>query len=116
AAVDLDGQRLAVCISQQGLWTCSLAVDQPTGSLGIEADHPVPDDLQGHVAQQRRLRARAAVVDRSQRQQATGLGRVLAPTREAAKLTAAKIRAKGNGVWRGELQRSPDRITSPPRR
>ena len=102
AAVDLRRQRLAVRVGEQGLGTRGLAVEQPVGPTGVEAQHPVPDDLQGEVAQQRRFRARAAIVDRGQRQQTTGLARVLAPPRQATKLRGVVVGAKGDSARHGE--------------
>jgi hypothetical protein len=106
--VDLCGQGLAVFVGQQRRGAGRLAVEQSCRPLGVETHHPVAHDLQGHVAQPRRLRARAAVVDRRQRQQTTGLGGVLAAPRKAPKLGAGEIRTQGDGARHGE----PPMLTS----
>ena len=66
-------QRLTLGRPQLRRRATRLAVDQPRGTLGVEAHHPVPNDLQRHAADFRRLAAGIAVIDRRQRQQPTGL-------------------------------------------
>jgi hypothetical protein len=79
-----------------------LAIAKSLRPLGVETQNPVAHDLQGHVAKPRCLRARAAVVDRRQGQQTTGLGGVLAAPRKTQKLDAGKIRTQGDGARHGE--------------
>ncbi len=71
-------------------------------------NHPVPHTLQRDVADQPRLRARAAIGDRAQGQQATGLGGILAPPRQAAQFGSRKVQTKRDGARHGE----PPRTTS----
>ncbi len=96
AAVDQRRKRLAVRISEQRLGARGLAIDQPIGSIGVEAQHPVADDLQCHVTQPRGLRASAAIMDRRQCQPTTRLGRTLAPSRQTAKIGGAEIQTQGD--------------------
>jgi hypothetical protein len=101
AAVDLRGQRLAVRVGQQGRGAGRLAVAQSLRPLGVEPHDPVAHDLQRDMAQPRCLRARAAVVDRRQRQQTTGLGGVLAAPRQPAKLGSVEVGPQGDGTCHG---------------
>ena len=101
AVVDLRRQRLAMRVGEQGLGTCCLAVDQSVGSVRVEAQHSIADDLQRDGAQQRRLRTRSTVVDRRQGQQTAGLGRVLAPPCKAAQSASTEIETKGDGTRHG---------------
>ncbi len=98
AALDDLEQGSAVRFSQPRSGTRRLAVAQPIRPLGVEPDHPVAHDLQRDVAQVRRLRAAAAIVDHRQRQQATRLGCILAAPRQAAQVRGREIRAKSDGV------------------
>ena len=102
ATVDLRGQRLVVRVRQQRRRPRRATVDQPVRTVGIEAHYPVADDLQGDMAQPRRLRARAAIIDRRQSKQAPGLGRVLAPPRQATEVGGAEIGTKANCAWHSE--------------
>ena len=54
-----------------------LAVDQARWPLGVEPHHPVPNDLQRHVANPGCLRARRPIINRRQGQQPTGLWPIL---------------------------------------
>ena len=60
-------------------------IEKPYRPLGVEAHDPVTHDLQGDVAETRRLRARDAVVDRRQGEQKPVLTGVLARPCQAAK-------------------------------
>lgn len=59
-AVDLGSQRLAMRISQQRRRARHLSVAQLFRPFGVELHHSVAHDLQGDIADQRRLRARVA--------------------------------------------------------
>ena len=50
-----------------------LAGQEALGSPGVEAQHPVPHDLQCHAADPSRLGAGTPIVDRGQSQKAAGL-------------------------------------------
>ena len=108
AAVDLRCQRLAVLVAQQRGAARRLAAAQPVRPLGVEPYHPVAHDLQGDVAKLRRLRAHAAVVDRRQCQQTTGLRGILAPPCQPPQVRRAEIRTQGDGTRHGE----PPMLTS----
>ena len=58
------------------------AVQKAVGTLGIEAQDPVAQGLQPHATDLSGLGARAAVVDRRQRQQAAGLRPIFALARQ----------------------------------
>ena len=62
---------------------------QPVRSAGVEAQHPVANDLQTDAADPR-IRPAATIVDLGQRQQTTALGRVPGPLREARSETLSK--------------------------
>lgn len=79
-----------------------LAVAQPIRLLGVEPNHPVPHDLQCHVAEQRGFRAAAAIIDHCPRKHATRLRRILAASREAAQSGCIEVRTKSDGVRHGE--------------
>ncbi len=102
AAVDLRGQCLAMRLGQPRRRARRLAVAQPIRPLGVEPRHPVPRTLQRDVAEPRRLRAPATIVDRRQGQQPPGLSSLLAAPRQAAKDGGVKISTKGNRARHGE--------------
>jgi len=68
-----------------------LAVEQARRPIGVEPHHPVPDDLQPYATHLRRCAARAAGVDRRQRQKPPRLIGVLADTRQPAKAGGIEI-------------------------
>ena len=73
-----------------------LAVDQTRRTLGVERQHPVAHRLQADAADLGRLAARAAVVDRRQRQQSTGLRRIPRPFRQRPQLHRRDVLPKPN--------------------
>jgi len=102
AALDDLQQGGAMRCVQERCGARRLTVAQPVRPLGVEPDHPVPHDLQRHVAEQRGLRAAAAIIDHCQRKQATRLRRILAAPRKAPKSRSREVRAKGDGIRHGE--------------
>lgn len=90
--------------AHSGRRTGRLAVDQPARSLGIEAHHPVANDLEADAADAGPVAAGPAIVDRRQRQQTARLvGRPGSTT-----ITAAPSQAEGpvpavHGVVRWRL-------------
>ena len=71
--------------------TRSLAVLQALRPFRIEAQHPVPDDLQTHTRKARRIRTTMTVVDHRKRQKATALRPVPAPLRNTTKTSRSEI-------------------------
>ena len=55
ADFDRRPQRRAVCLVQLRRLAGRLAGDQPVRTMGVELDHPIPNDLQCHPADRRRL-------------------------------------------------------------
>jgi len=76
AGLDDLSQRRELDWRQLGLGAGSCAVDQPVGPGLVEAVDPVPQSLAVHAADLRRARPRQTVIDRRDRQQPAGLGRV----------------------------------------
>jgi hypothetical protein len=103
AAFQHCGQCYPMSRGQQRGGTFSTTVDQPWRPLGVEAQHPVADDLQGDAAQLRRLRAGAAIADDGERQKSPGLRGILAAAGEAPELLASEVRAKGDDAWHDVL-------------
>lgn len=68
-----------------------LAVDQPGRTFRVEAQHPVPDDLQPDTADPRCLGPRPALRDHRQCQQPTHLLCVPTVPRQPAQIVAAQI-------------------------
>lgn len=66
-------QRRAVLRRQPRRLPRRLAGDEPRGTMSVELENPVPDDLKRHAADLRRFPPRRPVVNRRQRQKSTGL-------------------------------------------
>ena len=64
-------------VVELGRRTRRLGVNQSPGSIGIEPHHPIPDHLKPDTADPRRIRARAALVNLSQREATATLCRIL---------------------------------------
>ena len=73
-------------------WPGGLRSKRP---VGVEAHHPIPDDLEPHAADPRGLRSARAVVDR-QSQQSSRLRRVPARPRKTAQIVSSMIRPQDN--------------------
>ena len=71
--------------------TRSLPVLQTLRPFRIEAQHPVPDDLQPDTCKTRRIRTTMTVVNHRKRKQATGLRSIPAPLSQTAQLLSIKI-------------------------
>ena len=71
AALDHQGDCLALAIIQLGRLAWRLSVQQPIGAMRVEPQHPVPDDLYTDAADLGRLGAGRAVVDRCKSQKPT---------------------------------------------
>jgi hypothetical protein len=59
-------QRRQMLVVQPRRLPFGLAIDQPVGTMRVEPEHPVADNLQPDAADPRRLSARGPVVDRCQ--------------------------------------------------
>ena len=97
-----SGESPALLLVQLGAVPRRLAVDQPLGTELVEAQHPVTDDLEGDAADPGRIRSRAAIVDLSQRQKATGLGGILALFGEPPQPRTVEIPAQCDRHSHGE--------------
>jgi len=102
ARLDSLRQGLALGGIEQRRLAGRLAVDQPRRALGIERQHPVAHRRQSDAADLGRLAARAAVVDRRQRQQPPGLGGVRRPLRQRAQLRRLVILPQPNRSRHGK--------------
>jgi hypothetical protein len=69
-----DGlQGLSVLLREPWQGARRSAGEEAFRSPGVEAQHPIAHDLQGHAANLSRLGARGPIIDRRQRQKAPGL-------------------------------------------
>ena len=102
ARLDSLRQGLALGGIEQRRLAGRLAVDQPRRARGIERQHPVAHRRQSYAADLGRLAARAAVVDRRQRQQPPGLGGVRRPLRQRAQLRRLVILPQPNRSRHGK--------------
>ena len=115
-ALDHRRQGLPLGCVQSPRRTRRLAVDQAVGAARVEFHHPVAHDLQAHPADPRRVAARAAVVDRRQRQPPPRLIRVAGPPRALPKISRGEVRTQRQGGTMANLVLfAPFRITSAPR-
>src|SRR5260370_11656927 len=81
-----------MCVVQLRWLAGSLAVDQPVRTMDIELDHPIPNDLQCHPADRRRLGPPRPVIDGGQRQKTARLRRILCTPCNGAQAQRIKIR------------------------
>ena len=92
----------AMLVLQTGRLAGRLAVEQARRPIGVEPDHPVPDDLQPYAAHLGRLGARAPGVDRRQRQKSASLIGILAIARQPPKAGSIEVQTKRNRQRHGE--------------
>src|ERR1700688_5096041 len=97
AALDDRGERRPMRVVKPGWLSRRLAVDQTLRPLGVELQHPIPNDLERHPADPGRLRARRAFVYRRQRQKPTRLPPVLRSLGSRSHRLSIKIGTKRNG-------------------
>ena len=97
AVLDHRRQCRPMRVARPGRLAGGLAVDQPAGTLGVEPQHPVPDDLQRHPADPGRLGPRRPVVDGRQRQQAAGLRGILGLPRRGPQVGGVEIAPQRDG-------------------
>ena len=97
AALERRRQRRPVGVAQPRRLARSLAVDQPLRAMGIELQHPVPDDLPRHAADPRRLGPRRSVVDGGHRQKAPRLRGILRPSCRRTQTRRVEIAPERDG-------------------
>src|SRR5689334_2944477 len=99
--------------------TRRLAVDQSIRAIGVELQHPVPDDLSRHPANLCGLGTRRPVIDGRQRQQSAHLIGVLALARRYTDRPRVIIRAQwdrhGKTPRFASLESDPLRVGEAPR-
>src|SRR5262249_44753996 len=62
--LDHAGDGLPLSVVELGRLSCRLAIQETVRTAGVEAQHPVPDDLKSDTADLGRLGARCPIVDR----------------------------------------------------
>src|SRR5438445_4574847 len=63
ATLDHAGDGLPLSVVELGRLSCRLAIQETVRTAGVEAQHPVPDDLKSDTADLGRLGARCPIVD-----------------------------------------------------
>jgi hypothetical protein len=91
-------QRRAVLRRQPRRLPRRLAGDEPRGTMSVELENPVPDDLKRHAADLRRFPPRRPVVNRRQRQKSTGLAPSLDFLASRRSSAASKSSRSGIGI------------------
>src|SRR6266480_5791848 len=84
-------QRRAMCLGQLRRLAGRLAGDQPIKTSGVELHHPIPNDLQCHSADRRRLGPPRPVIDGGQGQKTARLRRILRTPCNGAQARRIKI-------------------------
>lgn len=111
-------------VFQLGRLAGRFLVEKPTRPLGVEANYPVPDDLNPHPAECRGLASSAPRVDRAKGQQAAGLAGVFALAGQTPQSrgvivgaaaghesTSRTSKATAEAYSEAELQSRPDKRT-----
>ena len=96
SGLDHRDQRRAVRVVQPTRLAGRLAVDQAVGSLGIELQHPIANDLKCHATDLGSLGPRRPIIDCSQRQKAARLSGILRLPCCSAQPRRVKITPKRN--------------------
>jgi hypothetical protein len=104
-ALDNPGQRSALPIVEFGRMARRLAVNQPSRPFSIEPQHPIPDHLQPDTADPRRIRARAAIINRGQGEKAAALSRILRRLGQSPQTRTIKVFPQTNRCTHGEPPR-----------
>src|SRR5215831_7395000 len=63
ATLNHAGDGLPLSVVELGRLSCRLAIQETVRTAGVEAQHPVPDDLKSDTADLGRLGARCPIVD-----------------------------------------------------
>src|SRR5215813_10521808 len=93
ATLDHAGDGLPLNVVELGRLSCRLAIQETVRTAGVEAQHPVPDDLKSDTADLGRLGARRTVIDRRKRQKPSGLRAIFASPGQTPQLRRIKILA-----------------------
>jgi hypothetical protein len=100
-----DGlQSLSMLAMEPRRGTGRSAGQEALGSSGVEAQHPVPHNLERHAANLGRLGAGGSIVDRGQSQQTPGLIGITRLLGQRAKLGGVKVGAKRDSNGHGDLR------------
>ena len=91
AALHNGRQRLPLLLVQLVGWPFSLALLQPFRSLGVEAQHPLADDLRLHTGHAGSSSAVLTVVDGRQGKEAATLGSLHAPIGQTTQLLPVAV-------------------------
>ena len=105
---DLLYKRAAPLIAQDRYLAGGFSRCQPVRSLSIEADYPVPNDLQGQAGRLGRFAPAATVQDQGQRQQAPNLTGITASPGKSPQILRCVIRSN---IYRSR-DRKPPRVCS----
>jgi hypothetical protein len=108
-------QSLSMLAMEPRRGTGRSAGQEALGSSGVEAQHPVPHDLERHAADLGRLGAGGSIVDRRQSQQTPGLIGITRLLGQRAKLGGVKVGAKRDRGGHGDLRRDHRHPESHPR-
>jgi len=101
-ALDNTRERLTLVIAQLRRLARRFGVDQPIWAAGVEAHHPIADDLQPDPAGPGRLRPPPAVIDHRQRQKPTRLIGVLRRPCQRPQIGAPEVRSQSNSCTHGK--------------
>src|SRR5215469_10318622 len=93
ATLDHAGDGLPLSVVELGRLSCRLAIQETVRTAGVEAQHPVPDDLKSDTADLGRLGTRRTVIDCRKRQKPPGLRTVFGSPGQTAELRCIKIPA-----------------------
>ena len=96
AALDQSHQRTTLCVVQPRCCSRRSAVDQPVGAIGIETDHPIPDDLQTDTADPSRIATRPSLVNDGQSQEPPRLVGITRLACQTAQIINVKVSSKRN--------------------
>ena len=96
-------QRPALCGIQNGGAARGLSGEEPVGSLGIEAQHPVAHDLQPDPGELGRVGSGVSVVNSGERQEAPGLIGVARALGDGAQRCGIEVGAQADWGSHGDL-------------
>src|SRR5262249_50065711 len=106
ATLDHAGDGLPLNVVELGRLSCRLAIQETVRTAGVEAQHPVPDDLKSDTADLGRLGARRTVIDRRKRQKPSGLRAIFASPGQTPQVRRIKILA----YWHRSRHAEPPRF------
>src|SRR5262249_20133441 len=94
ATLDHAGDGLPLSVVELGRLSCRLAIQETVRTAGVEAQHPVPDDLKSDTADLGRLGARCPIVDSRECYKPASLRPVFGLPCQTANLWRIKILAQ----------------------